>query len=78
MQFLDDILKDNRVESRIRDTIVNIRIFMKDSKKVRQDLKSELERYMDEVYRYLDAHLKKIEENLDSLEIDDLYVFQTN
>ena len=78
MQFLDDILKDNRVESRIRDTIVNIRIFMKDSKKVRQDLKSELERYMDEVYRYLDAHLKKIEENLDLLEIDDLYVFQTN
>ena len=78
MQFLDDILKNDRVESGIRDTIVNIKIFVNDSKKIRQDLKRELERYMDEVYRYLDDHLNRIERNLDSLEIDDLYVFQTS
>lgn len=78
MQFFDDILKDDRVESGIRDTIVNIKILVNDSKKIRQDLKRELERYMDEVYRYLDDHLNRIERNLDSLEIDDLYVFQTN
>ena len=78
MQFFDDILKDDRVESGIRDTIVNIKILVNDSKKIRQDLKRELERYMDEVYRYLDDHLNRIERNLDSLEIDDLYVFQTS
>lgn len=78
MQFLDDILKNDRVESGMRDTIVNIKIFVNDSKKIRQDLKRELERYMDEVYRYLDDHLNRIERNLDSLEIDDLYVFQTS
>lgn len=78
MQFFDDILKNDRVESGIRDTIVNIKIFVNDSKKIRQDLKRELERYMDEVYRYLDDHLNRIERNLDSLEIDDLYVFQTS
>ena len=78
MQFFDDILKDDRVESGIRDTIVNIKILVNDSKKIRQDLKRELERYMDEVYRYLDDHLNGIERNLDSLEIDDLYVFQTS
>ena len=78
MQFLDDILKNDKVESGMRDTIVNIKIFVNDSKKIRQDLKRELERYMDEVYRYLDDHLNRIERNLDSLEIDDLYVFQTS
>lgn len=78
MQFFDDILKNDKVESGMRDTIVNIKIFVNDSKKIRQDLKRELERYMDEVYRYLDDHLNRIERNLDSLEIDDLYVFQTS
>ena len=37
----------------------------------------ELLRYMDAVYRYLDEHLKRIENNLELLEIDDLYIFQT-
>ena len=50
---------------------------MRDGKKVREDLRSELLRYMDAVYRYLDEHLKRIEKNLELLEIDDLYIFQT-
>jgi hypothetical protein len=49
---------------------------MRDGKKIRENLKSELERYMDDVYRLLDDHLKRIERNLDLLEIDDLYMFQ--
>lgn len=50
---------------------------MRDGKKIREDLRRELERYMDSVYRYLDEHLKRIEKSLESLEIEDLYMFQT-
>ena len=50
---------------------------MREGKKIREDLRRELERYMDSVYRYLDEHLKRIEKSLESLEIDDLYIFQT-
>ena len=49
---------------------------MKDNKKIREDLKAELNRYMDTVKKYLDDHLQYIEDSLNSLEIDDLYTFQ--
>lgn len=76
--FFKDILNNNELRIKVRDSIINFRILVKDGKKIREDLKSELERYMDDVYRLLDGHLKKIEANLDSLEIEDLYVFQAN
>lgn len=76
--FFKDILNNNELRIKVRESIINFRILVKDGKKIREDLKSELERYMDDVYRLLDGHLKKIEANLDSLEIEDLYVFQAN
>lgn len=78
MQFLDDILRDRKVETTLRGTILDFKILVKDSKKIREDLKEELSRYMDAVRRQLEAHLHAIEESLNSLEIDDLYIFQTN
>ena len=72
--ILNNLLNDNKVESSIRDTIIGIRIFVKDSKKIREDLKVELNRYMDTVYKHLDNHLLKIEKDLNALEIDDLYI----
>ena len=75
--FFDDAFNNTELKSRLRDSIINFRILMRDGKKIREDLRRELERYMDSVYRYLDEHLKRIEKSLESLEIDDLYIFQT-
>ena len=76
MLFLGNILNNSELKIKIRDGLINFRILMRDGKKIREDLKSELERYMDDVYRLLDDHLKRIERNLELLEIDDLYMFQ--
>ena len=78
MLFLGNILNNSEFKIKIRDGLINFRILMRDGKKIREDLKSELERYMDDVYRLLDDHLKRIERNLELLEIDDLYMFQAN
>ncbi len=78
MQFLNNILNDNKVESTLHDTIKNIKVLLRDSKKIREDLKMELDRYMDAVKEMLEEQLNEIEENLNALEIDDLYTFQTN
>ena len=75
--FFDDAFNNTELKAKLRDSIINFRILMRDGKKVREDLRSELLRYMDAVYRYLDEHLKRIENNLELLEIDDLYIFQT-
>ena len=75
--FFDDAFNNTELKAKLRDSIINFRILMRDGKKVREDLRSELLRYMDAVYRYLDEHLKRIEKNLELLEIDDLYIFQT-
>ena len=76
MLFLGNILNNSELKIKICDGLINFRILVRDGKKIREDLKSELERYMDDVYRLLDDHLKRIERNLDLLEIDDLYMFQ--
>ncbi len=78
MRFMNDILRDKKVESRLRGTIVRFKILVKDTKKIRQDLKAELERFMEAVKQQLEEHLAEIEASLDLLEIDDLYTFQTN
>ena len=75
--FFDDAFNNTELKAKLRDSIIKFRILMRDGKKVREDLRSELLRYMDAVYRYLDEHLKRIEKNLELLEIDDLYIFQT-
>ena len=75
--FFDDAFNNTELKAKLRESIINFRILMRDGKKVREDLRSELLRYMDAVYRYLDEHLKRIEKNLELLEIDDLYIFQT-
>ena len=75
--LFDDAFNNTELKAKLRDSIINFRILMRDGKKVREDLRRELERYMDSVYRYLDEHLKRIEKNLELLEIDDLYIFQT-
>ena len=75
--FFDDAFNNTELRVKLRDSIINFRILMRDGKKIREDLRRELERYMDSVYRYLDEHLKRIEKSLESLEIDDLYMFQT-
>ncbi len=75
--FFDDAFNNTELRVKLRDSIINFRILMRDGKKIREDLRRELERYMDSVYRYLDEHLKRIEKSLESLEIEDLYMFQT-
>ena len=75
--FFDDAFNNTELRVKLRDSIINFRILMRDGKKIREDLRRELERYMDSVYRYLDEHLKRIEKNLELLKIDDLYIFQT-
>ena len=75
--FFDDAFNNTELKVKLRDSIINFRILMRDGKKIREDLRRELERYMDSVYRYLDEHLKRIEKNLELLKIDDLYIFQT-
>ena len=78
MQFMNDLLKDRNLENRLKNVFINFRVLMKDNKKIREDLKAELNRYMDTVKKYLDDHLQYIEDSLNSLEIDDLYIFQAN
>ena len=75
--FFDDAFNNTELKAKLRESIIKFRILMRDGKKIREDLRRELERYMDSVYRYLDEHLKRIEKNLELLEIDDLYIFQT-
>ena len=76
--FLNTILNDKNAEDRLREAIKNFRILVKDGKIIRRDLKDELNRYMDTVKKYLNDHLDDIEKQLNELEIDDLYMFQTN
>ena len=78
MQFMSNILNDKRVETTLRDTIINFKILVRDTNKIREDLKAELERFMDAVKQKLEEHLRDIEESLNTLEIDDLYMFQTD
>ena len=77
IQIMNDVLNDKRIESTLRRTYTNFRILVRDSKKIREDLKEELERFMDAVKQQLEDHLREIEASLNSLEIDDLYIFQT-
>ena len=76
MQILNDLLRDKKVENRLRNAVIDFRILMKDTGRIKKDLKAELNRYMDTVGEYLDEHLQNIEDSLNSLEIDDLYMFQ--
>lgn len=76
MRFMNDILSDKKVESTLRDTIISFKILIKDTNKIREDLKAELERFMEAVKQQLEEHLSEIEASLNSLEIDDLYTFQ--
>ena len=78
MRFMNDILSDKKVESTLRDTIISFKILIKDTNKIREDLKAELERFMEAVKQQLEEHLSEIEASLNSLEIDDLYTFQMN
>ena len=76
MRFMNDILSDKKVESTLRDTIISFKILIKETNKIREDLKAELERFMEAVKQQLEEHLSEIEASLNSLEIDDLYTFQ--
>ena len=76
MRFMNDILSDKKVESTLHDTIISFKILIKDTNKIREDLKAELERFMEAVKQQLEEHLSEIEASLNSLEIDDLYTFQ--
>ena len=76
MRFMNDILSDKKVESTLRDTIISFKILIKDTNKIREDLKAELERFMEAVKQQLEEHLSEIEASLNSLEIDDLSTFQ--
>ena len=76
MRFMNGILSDKKVESTLRDTIISFKILIKDTNKIREDLKAELERFMEAVKQQLEEHLSEIEASLNSLEIDDLYTFQ--
>ena len=76
--FLNEILSDQRVESTLKDTIINFRVLLRDSKKIRRDLKAELDRYMNAVRQSLEEQLSEIEKRLAALEIDDLYLTQAN
>ena len=78
MRFMNDILSDKKVESTLRDTIISFKILVKDTNIIREDLKAELERFMEAVKQQLEEHLSEIEASLNSLEIDDLYTFQMN
>ena len=77
VQFMHNILSGKKVETTLRDTFIRFRILVRDTKKIREDLKAELERFMEAVRQQLEQHLCDIEESLNSLEIDDLYMFQT-
>ena len=78
IRFLNDILSDKRVESTLKDSIINFRVLVRDSKKIRRDLKAELDRYMNAVRLSLEEQLSEIEKRLAALEIDDLYLTQAN
>ena len=78
IRFLNDILSDKRVESTLKDSIINFRVLVRDSKKIRRDLKAELDRYMNAVRQSLEEQLSEIEKRLAALEIDDLYLTQAN
>ena len=78
VQFMRRILDDKRVESRLRKTIINFRVLIKDTGKIREDIKKDLEQFMDAVKQQLEDHLREIEASLNSLEIDDLYLFQAD
>ena len=78
VQFMRRILDDKRVESRLRKTIINFRVLIKDTGKIREDIKKDLEQFMDVVKQQLEDHLREIEASLNSLEIDDLYLFQAD
>ena len=78
VQFMRRILDDKRVESRLRKTIINFRVLIKDTGKIREDIKKDLEQFMDAVKQQLEDHLLDIEASLNSLEIDDLYLFQAD
>ncbi|MEE1052703.1 MAG: hypothetical protein UIB39_11470, partial [Lachnospiraceae bacterium] len=57
---------------------INFRVLVRDSKKIRRDLKAELDRYMNAVRQSLEEQLSEIEKRLAALEIDDLYLTQAN
>lgn len=78
VQIMRRILDDQRVESRLRKTITNFRFLIKDTGKIREDIKKDLEQFMDAVKKQLEAHLREVEASLNSLEIDDLYLFQAD
>ncbi len=66
------------MESTLKDSIINFRVLVRDSKKIRRDLKAELDRYMNAVRQSLEEQLSEIEKRLAALEIDDLYLTQAN
>ena len=78
MRFINDLLSDKKVETTMRDTIIRFKILVRDTNRIREDLKAELERFMESVKEQLEDHLSEIEASLNSLEIDDLYTFQMN
>ena len=78
MRFINDLLSDKKVETTMRETIIRFKILVRDTNRIREDLKAELERFMESVKEQLEDHLSEIEASLNSLEIDDLYTFQMN
>ena len=76
MRFINDLLSDKKVETTMRETIIRFKILVRDTNRIREDLKAELERFMESVKEQLEDHLSEIEASLNSLEIDDLYTFQ--
>ena len=78
MRFINALLSDKKVETTMRETIIRFKILVRDTNRIREDLKAELERFMESVKEQLEDHLSEIEASLNSLEIDDLYTFQMN
>ena len=59
----------------------NNRFFEADEKMIREIknlTKKDLEQFMDAVKKQLETHLREVEASLNSLEIDDLYLFQAD
>ena len=49
VQFMNNILSDKKVETTLRDTFIRFRILVRDTKKIREDLKAELEKIREQV-----------------------------
>ena len=57
MRFINDLLSDKKVETTMRETIIRFKILVRDTNRIREDLKAELERFMESVKEQLEDHL---------------------